>query len=91
MTRTARETFIASAARIKLEAMVQTPEFESAVHYALLALVEEAPERFKDMSESWQTGVYLAGARRVLELLSTLHKVEKPPEKLKTKTLNYNV
>lgn len=91
MIRTPRDAFIASGHRVKLEELVQTPAFEAACHYALLTLMDEAPEKFRDMSDSWQSGVYMAGARRVIELLSTLHKAEKPPEKPKPRTLNYTV
>ena len=86
--RTAQVTFVNSGHKAKLEEMVQTAAFEAGCQYALLALVEEAPEKFRDMSESWQTGVYIAGARKVLEILNNLHHVEKPIEKQKPRTLN---
>ena len=90
MPRTARETFIASAYRANLEEMVQTTSFEAACDYTMLALMEEAPDRFREPSESWQLGVYLAGARKALNVLKTLHLIEKAPQKPKSQSLNYN-
>lgn len=89
MPRSARESFINGPHRVELEKIVQTASFEVACHTALLALVEEQQATFVAPESSWQIGVHLAGARRVLEILSTLHQPETQPEKQKIPSLNY--
>lgn len=64
--------------------------FQVACEYALLALLQEQPEAI-DPSKGWDSHSQLVGARRVLEILKTLHQPEEASKPEKQKTLNYKV
>lgn len=89
--RTARETFFQSVHRSELEKVVQSATFEAACQATLATIFEEGPQTFATPESSWQVGVYLAGARRALEVLSTIHLAEEPPKAPKAPTLNYSL
>lgn len=89
--RPAREIFLTGPHKAALEQMVQTAAFEVACQTALLALVEEQPMTFNTPEESWRQGVYIAGARRVLALLSALPFKDEESKRPGLPSLNYKV
>lgn len=75
--RTAREAFLVSPARVAFQAAAETVHFDAACEYAMLALIEELPLAVDDrigVASFHQT----LGARRVLQILRTLHIKEEP-------------
>lgn len=91
MPRTAREIFRTGPHKTELEKIVQTAAFESACQAAILAIVEDGPQTFATPETSWQVGVYVAGARRALDILATLHLPEEPPKTPKSPSLDYSL
>lgn len=88
--RSSKELFHASAEyKAHFNALVSNPAFEGACNAALLGLVEELPERVADPSKSWDAYLQIVGARRVLELLSSLHVPEEKAKNVKAPEINY--
>lgn len=85
--RTAREAFFNGAHRANLEKITGTESFEVACEYALLAFYEEMPDASGDASQLWATHAQAVGAKRVLELLRSLHLRVEPPKQFRTPTL----
>jgi len=85
-----RQRFCESAHRSSHEKLVITEAFQIACEYALLTLVSELPEA-SDPSRGWDSHSQLTGARRVLDILKTLHKLPEKPKGLKSPTLKYGV
>lgn len=69
-----------SGAAAKFEAMAKTPEFQTALDYALLQLESEMPLPQLPAAMG-PYGACMLGARRVLEILLELHKPEPEPPK----------
>jgi hypothetical protein len=90
MTRSARTAFCESQHRVGHEKITMTESFQAACDYSLLALLEEMPEA-ADPSKGWDSHSQMIGARRVLDILKTIHQPIKPPKPLKPETLNYGV
>lgn len=85
MIRSAKETFVGSAHRTEMERIANSEAFLIACDYAKLMLAEQ----IKDPLEPTAAAI-IVGARRVLDILGTIH--EKEPEKEpKRPRLNYNV
>lgn len=87
--RSARETFLTGPNKAAFEQITQTAAFESACHYALLALVEELPTNPPEVS--LQNGMIMAGARRVLTLLAAMPYKDEEPKRSRLPQLNPNV
>jgi hypothetical protein len=88
MTRTPKQAFIESS-HCKDHAIVTgTESFQAACEYSLLAFLQEQPEAI-DPSKGWDSHSQMIGARRVLEILKTLHQQEEVQKPVKPPTLNY--
>ena len=68
----------------------QPAAFESGCHTAMQELLNDLPVDSPDPSRSWDKYNQLAGARKLVEILSRLHEPNKPPSRLKPDELNYN-
>jgi hypothetical protein len=88
MTRTPRQAFIESPHKIEHAKTVNLESFHVACEYSLLALLQEQPEA-TDPSKGWDSHSQMIGARRVLEILKSLHQVEEVQKPVKPPTLNY--
>jgi hypothetical protein len=77
--RTPRQKFFESAFRKPYEDIVNRVEYEEALNAALLELQVEMLEP-TDPSKSWDQGSRLAGARRFVQILSSLHLRDEPPK-----------
>ncbi len=89
MIRNPKEAFIASDHRAKHEAVVKTESFKTACEYALLEFINlqrQTTDQFINATQSAQ----LAGAKKVLHILSTIHEVKKENEPKRLQGLNYN-
>jgi hypothetical protein len=87
--RTARAIFQKSAAFAAYQKLIADPAFELACHAALSAFIETLPVQFPDPSKSWDAACQIAGARRVLDLLNSLHEPDEPAKSAPWPTLNY--
>lgn len=67
--------------------MAETQLFDSATEYALLAFIEETPIT-TDPNTGWTRHSEMMGARRVLEILRTIHVPQVAPRPMKTPRLN---
>jgi hypothetical protein len=67
--------------------MAENATFDTACEYALLAFLEEAPDATGDPNMLWATHSQTVGARRVLQILRTLHLPEETKKPLRTPTL----
>lgn len=90
MTRTPKRAFIEGPHRKNHAEIAVLESFQVACEYALLVLIHEQPEAI-DPSKGWDSHSQLVGARRVLEILKTLHHEEEASKPEKPKTLNYKV
>ena len=86
MPRTAKEKFVTGPHKAEWEKIAQTAAFEEACHAAVAVFLEEQPEHFGAPDSSWQAGVRIAGARRVLAILSELHKPNEVPKRVPERT-----
>lgn len=84
--RTPRQKFFESTFRKGFEEIANRPEFEEAVLAALLELQMELPEPV-DPSRGWDQASRLAGARRFVQILSSIHLKEEEKAKMKLPTL----
>jgi len=90
MIRSPREAFRDSQHRLAHEKITGTESFQVACEYALLTLLQELPDA-SNPSAGWDSHSQMVGARRVIDILRTLHQPEKQIEKIKPPTLNYKV
>ena len=77
--RSPRQKFFESPFRKGFEDIANKPEFEEAVFAALLELQNEQLEPV-DPSKGWDQASRLAGARRFVQILSSLHLKEEAPK-----------
>lgn len=89
MIRTAKEQFVTSPHRLAFEKIANDPAFESACAYALSALVEEQPIAI-DPTRDFALANQVSGAKRLIEILKTIHEPPKEPTPLRHPSLNYN-
>jgi len=90
MIRAPKQAFIESPHRAQHEKIVQTESFQSACDYSLLVLLNELPKA-TDPSQGWDCHSQMIGARRVLDILKTIHKADEGNKPLRAPKLNYNV
>jgi hypothetical protein len=88
--RTAKQLFVASPAFADFQKLLASPSFEPACLAALLTLVETLPASAADPSRAWDAYLQILGARRVLEILSTLHTPDEAPHAPPRPTLHYD-
>ncbi len=86
MPRTAREAFLTLPACAEFKKMAETNSFDTACEYALLTMFEEIPEE-ADPNGGWTQYARTIGARRVLEILRTIHLKQEPPKPYRPPTL----
>lgn len=86
---TPKQTFIDSGHRLEHEQTTKKPSFNAACDYALLEMLQLQPLNVADPSKGWDAHSQMVGARKVLELLKTLHQVELEKNPSKQPTLNY--
>lgn len=79
--RTARQAFLQSGAKEAFAKSAETGAFDTALEYAMLAFLEEKPLIVNDTVAMAGQYCELTGAKRVLEILRTLHLP--PPEQKK--------
>lgn len=65
--------------------------FEHACQTALAELVRSLPESSPDPSRAWDSYLQILGARKVIEILSSLHEPAEKPKPIPYDTLNYKV
>lgn len=92
--RTPREAFLVSGNVAEFKKVVANTGFEPACEYALLQLAMElAPTTIPGMPADPYIAIdansQLHGARRVLEILQSLHEPIKPPTRTEKQELNY--
>lgn len=90
MIRPPRQTFRESPHCDIHKKLVLTEAFQVACDYALLALLQDMPES-KDPSQGWDNHSQMVGARRVIDILKTLHQSPEETKGVKPPTLNYKV
>lgn len=88
--RTPKELFHASSHFQGFQKLLESPAFEPACQAALAVLVHQFPAHTGTMNESWDAHCQIVGARRVLEILSTLHEPDVPLKQTEWPSLNYN-
>lgn len=88
---TPKQTFIDSNYRLDHEQTTKKPSFNAACDYALLEMLNLQPLNVSDPSKGWDAHSQMVGARKVLEILKTLHQVELEKSPNKPQTLNYKV
>lgn len=87
---TPKQAFIDSPHRKDHEVTAQKQSFQAACDYALLVLLQSQPEA-TDPSKGWDSHSQMIGARKVLNILKTLHLPEAESKPVKQPTLNYKV
>lgn len=87
MKNSAKETFCHSPHRAAHERTVQTESFQTACDYALLQLLSEMPSA-PDPQRGWDSHSQMCGARRIIQILKTLHEPVKNPVAPKIDRLN---
>ena len=75
--RTPKQRFVESPARLEFEKLSAKPEFEEGIAAALLQLQHEMPEPI-DPSRGWDQASRLAGAKRFVEILTSIHLKDEP-------------
>lgn len=85
--RTAKEAFHQSGASLEFAKYADTAPFDTATEYALLTYLEELPHADIDPNSAWTQHAKVMGARRVLEILRTLHRKDEMPKQQKPPTL----
>lgn len=71
-------------------ALLNNPAFETACSVALASFIENLPQSSADPSKAWDSYLQIVGARRVLEVLGTLHEADQEAKPTKFPTLNYD-
>lgn len=90
MIRHPKTAFIESPHRAEHEKTVLKESFQVACDYALLAFLQEQPQA-GDPARGWDSHSQMIGARRILDILKTIHKAEDQTKPVKAPKLNYNV
>lgn len=90
MTRTPKQAFIESQHKVEHAKTTEKESFQVACEYSLLSLLQEQPEAI-DPSKGWDSHSQIVGARRVLEILKSIHLPEEASKPVKPPTLNYKV
>lgn len=85
--RTAREAFQQSSVAQEFSKFADSAAMDTATEYALLSLIEELPPAEVDPNTAWTQHAKVMGARRVLEILRTLHLKEQQPKAMRPPTL----
>ena len=80
--RTAHTAFLESPHRVGFEKISETRDFDAACEYALLCLVEELPSADIDPNKNWALFSQVTGAKRLLQILRTLHLKEEPVKRM---------
>jgi len=88
MTRTPKEAFIASTHRLEHETTTKKESFQVACEYSLMEFANKQ-NRLADSTAGLDSHSALVGARRVLEILKSLHEMEPESKPVKRPTLNY--
>lgn len=88
--RTSKQLFQASPVFRDFNALLTNPAFETACNAAILGLIESLPGSAAEPSKAWDSYLQILGARRVLEILSTLHEPETTPTPQKWPSLKYD-
>lgn len=78
----AKAAFLASPHRPKFERITETEEFQRALEYALLALIQDQALS-ATVSDSWDHHSHIVGARRFIAILETLHLPEQAQKAVK--------
>jgi hypothetical protein len=91
MTRSPKQAFIDSPHRLEHETTTQKESFKAACEYALLQMVHGQSWSPINPSLNADSHNQLMGAKRVLEILSTIHQLEEEKKPVKEKALNYNL
>lgn len=91
---TPKERFLVSGVSKQFSALVAAPAFEIGCDYALLQFMSELPpNRLPNLPIDPCTGLdanaQLAGARRFIDILKTLHEPVKEPTPVKQERLHY--
>jgi hypothetical protein len=87
---TPKQAFIESKHRKEHEDTTQKQSFQVACDYALLVLIQDQPEAI-DPSKGWDSHSQLVGARKVLNILKTLHLPEAESKPVKQPKLKYGI
>jgi hypothetical protein len=89
MLRTARSKFVNGPQRAAFEAIVASPAFEEATLAALLELQSDMP-LVTSPNQAADCHNMMAGARRYLEVLCSIHLPETKPKSSKSQELNWD-
>ena len=90
MLRSPREKFQSNVAqREAFEKILLSPVFEAATDAALLQMQMDAPDPV-DMAKGWDAHSQMAGAKRFLAILCTIHQPITTPKRPKEPTLDWN-
>jgi hypothetical protein len=90
MVRNPKQAFLESQHRATFEKLTEQEAFRVACEYAMLEMVAEMPDP-GDPSKAWDSACKIAGARRLLDILATLHQAPPEMKSVKPPTLNYKV
>lgn len=86
MIRPPKEKFINSPNKIEWEKVTNLPAFEDAMYAALSQFISELPE-IPDVSRGWDNGMQIAGVKKFIRILSTLHVTEEPEKRMQFRNL----
>jgi hypothetical protein len=89
MLRSPKERFLSSTLSGAWGKVVQMEAYEEAIHAALGQLCADSPKECPVPQAACDAHQQLIGARKVLDILSTLHVPEKPTTTTQPGTLNY--
>ena len=79
--KTAKESFLAGPHRAAFEKLAETAAFDAGAEYALLVFIEELPSADIDPNLNWARYSQVTGAKRLLEILRTLHLKQEAPKR----------
>ena len=88
MLRSPKDKFVKGPHRKAFEELVMNPAFEEATLAALLQLQTEMPAE-STIEKGWDANSRMTGAKRYLEILTTLHIATEPPKKAEGQTLDW--
>ena len=83
-----KETFLNSVYRQPFENITASPAFQCACDYALLELLTQLPPTVDPLCDNHSQ---MVGARKVIDILQNLHKLEPEGKPVTSASLNYNV
>lgn len=87
--RSSKQLFQSSKDFKGYQEIIANPAFESACNAALMAMIEELPQKTTAPSESWDCHCQIVGARNVLEKLSQLHEKDDEMKIVRPDELKY--